>query len=124
MASPCPFEGEIPDIEVAAADAIEFGAEGCQLGINHTVVEMNGDTDAARAVLSTWESMDCSDSDATQRPVEGPPDDVFGVEVDTIDSDFTQAVLVQVDGSTMSFLVVTVEGGTTTDVAREFVSLI
>lgn len=124
VAPPCPFEGEIPDIEVAAADAIEFGDERRQLGINHTVVELNGDTDAARAVLSTWESMDCSDSDATQRPVEGLPDDVFGVELDTIDSDFTQAVLVRVDGSTMSFLVVTGEGGTTIDVAREFASLI
>jgi len=124
VAPPCPFEGEIPDVEVAATGSIEFGDEERQLGINHTVVELNGDTNAARAVLSTWESMDCSDSDADQRPVEGLPDDVFGVELDTIDSDFTQAVLVRVDGSTMSFLVVTGEGDTTIDVARELAPLI
>jgi len=124
VAPPCPFEGEIPDIDVVATGSIEFGDETRGLGVNHTVVELNGDTDAARAVLSTWESMDCSDSDADQRPVEGLPDDVFGVELDTIDSDFTQAVLVRVDGSTMSFLVVTGEGDTTIDVARELAPLI
>ncbi len=98
VAPPCPFEGEIPDVEVAAADSIEFGDEERQLGINHTVVELDGDAESAQAVLATWESMDCSGSDADQRPVEGLPDGVFGVELDTIDSDFTQAVLVRVDG--------------------------
>ena len=124
VAPPCPFEGEIPDVEVAAADAMEFGDEERRLGVNHTVVELNGDADAARAVLATWESMDCSDSDATQRPVVGLPDDVFGVELDTIDSDFTQAVLVRVDGPTMSFLVVTGGGDATIDLARELAPLI
>jgi|GEM_PF-2536484 len=124
VAPPCPFEGEIPDVEVVAADAIEFRDEERQIGINHTVVELNGDTDTAQAALGTWASMDCSESDATQRPVEGLPDDVFGVELDTIDSDFTQAVLVRVDGSTMSFLVVTGESDTTIDVARELAPLI
>jgi len=124
VAPPCPFEGEIPDIDVVATGSIEFGDETRGLGVNHTVVELGGGADAAQAVLSTWESMDCSDSDATQRPVEGLPDDVFGVELDTIDSDFTQAVLVRIDGSTMSFLVVTGEGDTTIDVAREFAPLI
>ena len=119
VAPPCPFEGEIPDVEVVAADAIEFGDEERQIGINHTVVESNGDTDTAQAVLGTWASMGCSESDATQRPVESLPDDEFGVELDTIDSDFTQAVLMRVDGSTMSFLVVTGKSDTTIDVARE-----
>jgi len=124
VAPPCPFEGEIPDVDVVAAGSIEFGDETRRLGINHTVVVLGGGADAARAVLATWESMDCSDSDADQRPVEGLPDDVFGVELDTIDSDFTQAVLVRVDGSTMSFLVVTGEGDTTIDVARGLAPLI
>ena len=62
VAPPCPFEGEIPDIEVVVADSIEFGDEARQLGINHTVVELDGDTDDALAVLRTWEMMDCSDS--------------------------------------------------------------
>ncbi len=124
VAPPCPFEGEIPDVEIAAADSVEFGDEARQLGINHTVVELNGDADAARAVLDTWATMDCSDSDADQRPVEGLPDDVFGVELDTIDSDFTQAVLIRVDGSMMSFLVVTGEGTPTIDLARELAPLL
>ena len=89
IAPPCPFEGEIPDVEIAAADSLEFGDESRGLGINHTVVELNGEADTASAVLDTWVRMDCSDSDADQRPVEGLPDDVFGVELDTIDSDFT-----------------------------------
>jgi hypothetical protein len=106
VAPPCPFEGEIPDVDVAAADSIEFGDEARQLGINHTVVEL-GDADMATAVLDTWATMDCSGSDADQRPVTGLPDDVFGLELDTIDSDFTQTVSVHVDGPAMSFLVVT-----------------
>jgi hypothetical protein len=106
VAPPCPFEGEIPDVDVAAADSIEFGDEARQLGINHTVVEL-GDADMATAVLATWATMDCSGSDADQRPVTGLPDDVFGLELDTIDSDFTQTVSVHVDGPAMSFLVVT-----------------
>jgi len=124
VAPPCPFEGAIPDVEIAAADSVEFGDEARQLGINHTVVELNGDADAARAVLDTWATMDCSDSDADQRPVDGLPDDVFGVELDTIDSDFTQAVLIRVDGSTMSFLVATGEGNPTIDLARELAPLL
>ena len=124
IAPPCPFEGEIPDVEVAAADSIEFGDESRGLGINHTVVELNGEAETAQAVLTTWVVMDCSGSDADQRPVEGLPDDVFGVELDTIESDFTQAVLVRVDGSTMSFLVVTGEGGGTIDLARDLAPLI
>jgi len=124
VAPPCPFEGEIPDIEVAGADSIEFGDEARQLGINHTVVELNGDADDALAVLATWEAMDCSDSDAEQRPVAGLPDGVFGVELDTVDSDFTQTVLVRVDGSAMSFLVVTGEGEIVLDVTRDLAPLI
>ncbi len=124
VAPPCPFDGEIPDVEVVAADSVEFGDEERQLGINHTVVEVNGDINTARDVLATWETMDCSDSDALQRRVDGLPDDVFGVELDTVDSDFTQAVLVRVDGSTMSFLVVTGEGDVTIDLARELAVLI
>ena len=96
----------------------------CRERWRRRVRSLGGGADATRAVLDTWESMDCSDSDADQRPVEGLPDDVFGVELDTIDSDFTQAVLVRVDGSTMSFLVVTGEGDTTIDVARELAPLI
>ena len=119
VAPPCPFDGEIPDVELEAADSIEFGDEARQLGINHTVVALGGEDDAARAVLATWMAMDCSGSDADQRPVDGLPDGVFGVELDTIDSDFTQAVLVRVDGSTMSFLVVTGEGEGTIDIARQ-----
>jgi hypothetical protein len=69
-------------------------------------------------------AMDCSGADADQRPVDGLPDGVFGVELDTIDSDFTQAVLVRVDGSTMSFLVVTGEGRETIDIARGLAPLI
>ena len=124
IAPPCPFEGEIPDVEVAAADSIEFGDESRGLGINHTVVELNDRADNAQAVLDTWATMDCSGSDADQRPVDGLPDGVFGVELDTIDSDFTQAVLVRVEGSTMSFLVVTGEGGGTIDLARDLAPLI
>ena len=124
VAPPCPFEGEIPDIELDAAESIEFGDETRQLGINHTVVALSGDDDPAQAVLDTWLAMDCSGSDADQRPVDGLPDGVFGVELDTIDSDFTQAVIVRVDGSTMSFLVVTGEGPQTIDIARELAPLI
>jgi hypothetical protein len=124
VAPPCPFDGDIPNVELAAADSIEFGDEERQLGINHTVVELNGDANSAGAVLATWRAMDCSDSDAIQRPVDGVPDDVFGVELDTIDSDFTQAVLVRVDGSTMSFVVVTGDGEVTIDLARELAALI
>lgn len=124
VAPPCPFEGEIPDIEVAVADSIEFGDEARQLGVNHTVVELNGDTDGALAVLRTWEVMDCSDSDAEQRPVVGLPDGVFGVELDTVDNDFTQTVLVRVDGSAMSFLVVTGDGELVLDVTRDLAPLI
>lgn len=123
VAPPCPFQGEIPDIGLDAAESIEFGDEARQLGINHTVVALSGD-DPARAVLATWMAMDCSGSDADQRLVEGLPDGVFGVELDTIDSDFTQAVLVRVDGSTMSFLVVTGDGQGTIDVARQLAPLI
>lgn len=124
IAPPCPFEGEFPDVEVAAADSIEFGDESRGLGINHTVVELNGRADNGQAVLDTWATMDCSGSDADQRPVQDLPDGVFGVELDTIDSEFTQAVLVRVEGSTMSFLVVTGEGGATIDLARELAPLI
>ena len=124
VAPPCPFEGEIPDVEVAVADSIEFGDEARQLGINHTVVELNGDTDDALAVLRTWEVMDCSDSDAEQRPVAGLPDGIFGVELDTVGSDFTQTVLVRVDGSAMSFLVVTGNGELVLDVTRDLAGLI
>jgi hypothetical protein len=123
VAPPCPFEGAIPDIVVTAAESMEFGDEERQLGINHTVVELN-DAGAADAVLETWESMDCSDSDATQRRIDGLPDDVFAVELDTIDSDFTQTVLVRVDGSTMSFLVVTGDGAQVLDVTRQLAPLI
>ena len=124
VAPPCPFDGEIPDVELEAADSIEFGDEARQLGINHTVVALGGDGDPAQAVLATWMAMDCSGSDADQRPVDGLPDGVFGVELDTIDSDFTQAVVVRVDGSTMSFLVVTGEGEETIDIARDLAPLI
>ncbi len=124
IAPPCPFDGEIPDIEVTAAESIEFGDEGRQLGINHTVVDLNGDTADALAVLETWERMDCSDSDAEQRPVAGLPDGVFGVELDTVDSDFTQTVLVRVEGSAMSFLVVTGDGDVVLDVTRSLAPLI
>lgn len=124
VAPTCPFEGEIPDIEIAAADSVEFGDEARHLGINHTVVELNGDAAAARAVLDTWATMDCFASDAVQRPVEGLPEEVFGVELDTIDSDFTQAVLIRVDGSMMSFLVVTGDGDSPIDLARELAPLL
>ena len=110
VAPPCPFDGEIPDVELVAAESIEFGDEARQLGINHTVVALGGEPDSADAVLTTWATMDCSGSDADQRPVDGLPDGTYGVELDTIDSDFTQAVLVRVDGPTMSFLVVTGRG--------------
>jgi hypothetical protein len=69
-------------------------------------------------------AMDCSGSDADQRPVDGLPDGVFGVELDTIDSDFTQAVLIRVNGPTMSFLVVTGEGPGTIEIARQLAPLI
>ncbi len=124
VAPPCPFDGEIPDVELVAADSIEFGDEERRLGINHTVVALGGDDDPALAVLAAWVAMDCSGSDADQRPVDGLPAGVFGVELDTIDSDFTQAVLVQVDGATMSFLVITGEGPGTIDIARELAPLI
>ncbi len=124
VAPPCPFDGDIPDVEVTAAGSVEFGDESRGLGINHTVVELNGDADAAQAVLDTWVTMDCAGSDADQRPVEGLPDDIFGVELDTVDSDFTQAVLIRVDGSAMSFLVVTGDGEATIDVARQLAPLI
>jgi hypothetical protein len=124
VAPPCPFDGEIPDVELVAADSIEFGDEPRRLGINHTVVALGGDADTAEAVLATWMTMDCSGSDADQRPVDGLPAGVFGVELDTIDSDFTQAVLVRVEGSTMSFLVVTGEGPDTIDIARGLAPLI
>ena len=124
VAPPCPFDGEIPDVEVAAADSMEFGDQQRGLGINHTVVAVGGDAEMADAVLATWSSMDCSGSDAVQRPVDGLPDGVFGVELDTVDSDFTQAVLIRVEGPTMSFLVVTGEGDVTIDVARRLAPLI
>ena len=124
VAPPCPFEGEIPDIELAAATSIEFGNEERRLGINHTVVELDDDPEGAQAVLDTWQRMDCSDSDATQRPVVGLPADVFGVELDTVDSDFTQTVLVRVEGSTVSFLVVTGEGDVVVDLTQELAPLI
>ena len=123
VAPPCPFPGDIPDVELAAAASLEFGDPQRQLGINHTVVELS-EADAAREVLDTWVTMDCSGSDADQRPVDGLPDGVFGVELDTIGSDFTQAVLVRVDGSTMSFLVVTGDGPATIELARELAALI
>lgn len=124
VAPPCPFDGEIPDVELVAADSIEFGDEARQLGINHTVVALSGEGDPADAVLATWVIMNCSGSDAEQRPVDGLPDGVFGVELDTIDSDFTQAVLIRVDGPTMSFLVVTGEGPGTIEIARQLAPLI
>jgi hypothetical protein len=124
VAPPCPFDGDIPDVELVAAGSIELGDEARGLGINHTVVALGGDAGTAEAVLATWMTMDCSGSDADQRPVDGLPDGVFGVELDTIDSDFTQAVLVRVDGSTMSFLVVTGEGRGTIDIARGLAPLI
>ena len=124
VAPPCPFDGEIPDIELAAADSIEFGDEARQLGINHTVVELSGDADGARAVLGTWEAMDCSDSDAEQRPVAGLPAGLFGVELDTVDSEFTQTVLVRVVGSALSFLVVTGYGEVVIDTTRDLAPLI
>lgn len=124
VAPPCPFDGEIPDVEVAAAESVEFGDEARRLGINHTVVALDGEPGSAEAVLATWEQMDCAGSDADQRPVEGLPDGVFGVELDTIDSDFTQAVLIRTDAATMSFLVVTGDGDTPIDLARELAPLI
>ena len=124
VAPPCPFDGEIPDVELAAADSIEFGDQLRQLGINHTVVDLNGEVETAQAVLDTWRTMDCSGSDAAQRPVEGLPEGVYGVELDTVDSGFTQAALVSVDGSTMSFLVVTGEGEIVIDLARDLAPLI
>jgi hypothetical protein len=124
VAPPCPFEGAIPDVEIVAADSIEFGDEQRQLGINHTVIELAGTSDSAQAVLDTWVSMDCSSSDADQRPITGLENDVFGVELDTIASDFTQAVLIRIDGSTMSFLVVSGASDVTIDVARELAPLI
>lgn len=124
IAPPCPFDGPIPDVELVAADSIEFGDEARRLGINHTVVALGGEEDLAQAVLATWMAMDCSGSDADQRPVDGLPDGVFGVELDTIDSDFTQAVLVRADGPAMSFLVVTGNSAETIDIARELAPLI
>jgi hypothetical protein len=124
VAPPCPFAGSIPDVSLAAADSIEFGDEVRRLGINHTVVQLDGEDDTANAVLRTWETMDCSGSDAEQRPMTGLPDDVFGVELDTIDSDFTQTVLVRVDGSTMSFLVVTGFDSEVIDLTRRLAPLI
>jgi len=123
VAPPCPFEGAIPDVDVIAADSVEFGDEARQLGINHTVVGLN-DAATAQAVLGTWETMDCTDSDAIQRPVGDLPDGVFGVELDTIDSEFTQTVLVGVDGSTMSFLVVTGEGDVVVEITQQLAPLI
>jgi hypothetical protein len=123
VAPPCPFEGPIPDVEVTAAGSIEFGDESRGLGINHTVVGLDSAA-TARAVLDTWEAMDCTDSDAIQRPVDGLPDDVFGAELDTVGSDFTQTVLVRLDGATMSFLIVTGEGDQVLDVTRELALLI
>jgi hypothetical protein len=124
VAPPCPFDGESPDVELVAADSIEFGDVARRLGINHTVVELGGEDDTTNAVLATWMTMDCSGSDADQRPVDGLPAGVFGVELDTIDSDFTQAVIVRVDGPTMSFLVVTGEDPETIDIARDLAPLI
>lgn len=124
VAPPCPFEGEIPDIELDAAESIEYGDEARGIGINHTVVALRDGGDGALAVLDTWRAMDCSDSDAEQRVVEGLPEGMFGVELDTIDSEFTQAVLIRADGPTMSFLVVTGSGRETIDVARELAPLI
>lgn len=124
VAPPCPFEGEIPDIDIVAADSVEFGDESRGIGINHTVVALSADADTPEAVLATWEQMDCTGSDADQRLVIGLPADVFGVELDTVDSDFTQAVLIRVDGPTMSFLVVTGDGEATIDVARDLAPLI
>jgi len=123
VAPPCPFEGDIPDVEVVAADSIEIGDEARQLGLNHTVVDLDG-ADMATAVLDTWATMDCSDSDAEQRPVTGLPDDVFGVELDTVDSDFTQTVLVRVEGSAMSFLVVTGYGAEVIELTQRLAPLI
>ncbi len=124
IAPPCPFDGAIPDVDLAAADSIEFGDQERQLGINHTVVALAGDPGTADAVLATWEMMNCSGSDADQRPVDGLPDDVFGVELDTIDSDFTQAVLIRTDATTMSFLVVTGDGNIPIDLARDLAPLL
>ena len=123
VAPPCPFDGEIPDVEVVAADSIEIGDEARQLGLNHTVVGLD-DSDMATAVLETWATMDCSDSDAEQRPVTGLPDGVFGVELDTVDSDFTQTVLVRVEGPAMSFLVVTGDGAEVIELTRRLAPLI
>ncbi len=122
VAPPCPFEGEIPDIDIVAADSVEFGDVSRGIGINHTVVALSAD--APEAVLTTWEQMDCTGSDADQRLVTGLPADVFGVELDTVDSDFTQAVLIRVDDTTMSFLVVTGDGEATIDIARDLAPLI
>ena len=124
VAPPCPFTGDIPEVKVAAADSIEFGDVERGLGINHTVVELRGEADTAQAVLDTWATMDCTGSDADQRPVDGLPADVFGIELDTVDDPFTQAILVRVEGSTMSFLVVTGDGDTPIDVARRLAPLI
>lgn len=117
VAPPCPFDGDIPDIDVVAAESIEFGDEARRLGINHTVVTLDDDA-SARAVLGTWAAMDCTGSDAVQRSVRGLPDGVVGVELDTIGSEFTQTVLVRVIGSAMSFLVVTGEGDLVVELTR------
>jgi len=118
IAPPCPFEVDIPDVTLAAADSMEFGNEERRLGVNHTVAELNGEADTAVEVLQTWATMDCSGSDFDQSAIDELPEGMVGFELTTQDGPFTQAVLVTIDGSTMSFVIVSGEGDDPVDIAR------
>lgn len=119
VAPPCPFEMAIPDVEVTVADSMEFGNDQRRLGINHTVAELNGEADTAAAVLQTWATMDCSESDFDQASIDGLPAGMLGVELTARTGAFSQAVLIDVDGSTMSFLIVSGDGDEPVEIARD-----
>lgn len=118
IAPPCPFEVDIPDVEVAAADSMEFGNQARRLGVNHTVAELNGEVDTATEVLRTWAAMDCSGSDFDQASIDGLPDGMVGFELTAQEGPFAQAVLVTTDGSTVSFVIVSGDGDGPVDIAR------
>jgi len=133
VAPPCPFTGPIPAVELVAADSVEFGDLDRRLGINHTVVALDSEAARASEILATWTTMDCTGSDAVQRPVAELPDGVVGIELDTIESDssesdssddFTQAIIIRADRTTMSFLVVTGYGADPVELARRLAPLI
>lgn len=106
VAPPCPFDLDVPDIEVTAADSVEFGNDERGLGVNHTVVALDGMIDPAAAVQQTWEAMNCSDSDFQQSPVDALASGIVRIQLSSRSGPFSQVILIDANTSVMSFVIV------------------